>query len=445
MKNSWIISKRELKERLTAGSFWVMAFAGPLLITGLVYMLFALGGNNKAQWKILVSDPAGILENRMLPTADQSIQYDFIGSYVEVPEFEKGNRYQQYDALLEVNEKVLSNKVAYVFYREKPSVKTATKIQFQFERRLEEIMLVQFTSLSLSDFKKIKQPINLGFRNVYDPKDEASNLGGWVGFIFGTVIILFIFLFGMTILRSTSREKSNRIVEVLLAAVKPRELMLGKIIGIGLAALIQFIIWVTLIAAGLYLIRTFIFPDMLDAANLNFDQMTAEVRDSEFMRQAFAAKDYNNFVELVYERIQFGSMLVYFCLFFIAGYLFYGTFFTALGALSGSESDGQQFVLPLIAIMVFSLYAGYHAMLNPSSDFTSVVSYLPFTSPVVCMVKLAQGYAPGQGYLLFISFFILLFTAFLFLIMTGRLYKNSILQFGHRLRLKDIVKWSKKA
>jgi ABC-2 type transport system permease protein len=410
---------------------------------GLIYVLFALGGKNKAQWKVLIADPAGIMEGKILAREDVKIQYDFANGYIETAEFAKGKRYQEYDALLEVNEKILNNKVAYLFYREKPSMLMASRIQYQFERRIEELIVAQFSKMSVSEFRTLKQPISLGIRNVYDPREEAADLSAWVGYFFGTIILLFIFLFGMTILRSISKEKSNRVVELILATVKPRQLMLGKIIGIGLSACLQFVFWVVIVGAGLYIMRETLFPDLLDASNIDIVQMTEEVKNQTLQDSMLAAKEYNEFVELVYERIRFENMLVFFILFFVSAYLFYGAFFAALGAVTGSEGDGQQFVIPLIGILLIALYAGHYVIQNPTSDLATWFAYIPFTSPVVSMIKLAQGFPPGQGYLLYISLIILIFSSFIVLLLAGRLYKNGILQFGHRLTLNKLIRWIK--
>ena len=445
MKQSWIVAQRELKERIASRSFLIMAIVGPLLVLALAYILFSLGGKNKAHWNVLISDPMAIMDNKILAKEDPSITYSFANDYIEIKDFEKSEKYQKFDALLEVNEKILSNKAAFLFYREKPSNKITLSLQYQFERRLEEVMVQRFSDMPLSKFRQLKQPINLAFRNVYDPENQESDLNSWLGYFFGICIVLFIFLFGMTILRSTMKEKSNRVVEILLASLKPRELMLGKIIGIGLSALIQFCFWVLIIGIGLYALRETLFPDLLDAANMNALQMSEEVKSLTLQERMFSAKEYNEFVELVYERVNFGNMLFYFILFFVVGYLFYGTFFATLGAISGSESDGQQFVIPLIFLLFFALYAGYFSIENPTHSLTTFFSYLPFTSPVVCMVKIAEGYPEGESFQLFISLFLLIISAIFTLIISGRLYKNGILQFGHRLRLKHILKWLKRA
>jgi ABC-2 type transport system permease protein len=444
MRNSWLIALRELKERMGSRSFVLMSFFGPIIILCLIYFLFAFGGEGKQHWNVLISDPSNLLDNKIMAQEDQSINYSFSDQYIEMEEFRDAKKFQQYDALFEVNEKVLSNKTAFVFYRVKPSVRMQTRLQFHIERRIEEVMIEQFTDLSVKEFRKIKQPLNVAFRDVFDPLDEASDLRGWVGFFYGAIIFVFIFLFGMTILRSVSREKSNRIVEVLLASVHPNQLLTGKIVGIGIAAFFQFIIWMVVVGAGLYFMRELIFPDLLDASNMDIVQMTDEVKNQTRLDQLYAASEYNEFVNLVYERVQFGIMTAFFLVFFIVGYLFYGSFFAAVGATSGSESDGQQFVLPIIFLLCFSLYAGYFALQNPESSLTTFFHYLPFTSPVVVMVKLAQGYAPEESMQIYIALIILVVSAVLNLMIAGRLYKNGILQFGHRVKFSMIVRWLKK-
>lgn len=436
---------REFKERMRSRSFLVLALIGPLTVLGLVYALFAMGGKHKTHWEVLIVDPAGLMENKIMAKEDVSLSYSFANNYIEIKDFANNPRYQKFDALLEVNEKILSNKKAFLFYREKPDEKMLLRVQYQFERRLEEVVIQEFTDLSLSKFRELKQPMQLDVRNVYDPLDEAAQLRSWVGFFFGAVIVLFIFLFGMTILRSISREKSNRIVEVLLATLKPRQLLLGKIIGIGLSAFLQFIIWILVIGVGLYLMRETLFPDLLDASNMNITQLSEEMKHLNAQEQLLGANTYNRYVELVYERINFGVMLGFFTVFFVTGYFFYASLFAGLGAITGSESDGQQFIIPLILVLCFGLYAGYFAVENPQHQLTDWFSMIPFTSPVVCLVKIAHGYPEGTAYQLILSLLFLLVGAVVVLWFSGRLYKNGILQYGHRVRLSHVLKWIKRA
>ena len=180
MRNSMLIAIRELKERIGSRSFLLFSTLGPLIVLGFVYLMFAFGGQSKQHWNVLVADPTGIMENKMMVNDDKSISYAFANDYIEMEEFADAKKYQLYDALLEVNEKVLSNKVGFVFFRESPSIRMQTRVQYQFERRLEELMVKEFTSLSLKDFRKIKQPLSVNFRDVYDPYNESSDLSGWL-------------------------------------------------------------------------------------------------------------------------------------------------------------------------------------------------------------------------------------------------------------------------
>jgi ABC-2 type transport system permease protein len=444
MRNLWLIAQREFIEKVKSRSFILTAFFGPILLLAVLFGLFKFSDNGKKHWDVLVTDPTGLFERKMLSNQDKAINYFFLEDYVEMETFRDAKMYQKFDALVEINEKVLTNKTAFVFYRQKPSLKLQTKIQYQSERRLEEIMVKRFTKLSIASFRKIKQPLNVAFRNVYDPFDESSDVRGWVGYFYGLLIIGFVFLYGMTILRSVSQEKSNRIIEIVLGSVSPRKLMAGKIIGIGITAIIQLVIWMVLVAIGLFLMREFIFQNSLDLTAMVNVQMTEQVKNTTLLDQLVRGNEQNDFLNLIYERVQFGTMNFYFVLFFLASYLFYGAFFTAIGATAGSESDGQQFIVPILLLLLIAAYSGYFCLHNPDSNLTYFFQYLPFTAPIVAMVKLAIGYESGTAFQLYLSLFSLILGAVISLNIAGRLFNNGVLQFGHRIRLSMIFNWLKR-
>ncbi len=415
---------------------------GPIAVLTILYVLFAFGGKKAVKWKVLIVDPAGVMEDKIAARVDPDVTYAFADNYIEIEEFADAKRYQGFDALVEVNEKVLSNKVGFVFYREVPSTALEKKVQYQIERRLEEVLLKQFTNLSLLDFRKIKQPILFSFRNVYDPEDKSSDKRAWVGLFFGVIIFVFIALFAMTLLRSISREKSNRIVEVLLASVRPVELMFGKILGVGLSAILQFSIWLVVISIGLMLMRNTLFPDYLSQNLDEAGNVINEVGGTSIAGNT-DTYEYNEFVDLVFERVQFGPMVFTFVLCFLGGYLFYASLFSAVGSALGSESDGQQFVIPLVLLLCLGVYAGYFALENPEAQLTTWFYYLPFTSPAVVLVKMAQGFEPGEAYTLALVALVLIISCILMFWLAGRIYKNGILQFGHRLKFRHLFKWTK--
>lgn len=435
MRNFWLLTLREWKERVWNRTFLWMLVLGPIVCLTMLAFLFKAGDEGKSSINVLIVDPAELMDHRVMAQAEHEVHYFFIDDYVEIDEFRDGSKYQKFDAMVEINEKILINKKAFVFYRSTPSVDVKMQLKFQMERRIEELVVESFTNLSIDHFRRIKQPLIMDFRNVYDPKNESSDLESWVGFVFGGLIFLFIGIFGMTILRSTAKEKSNRIVEVLLSAVKPRQLMMGKMTGIALAALFQLFIWTVLIGFGLWVLRQTIFPDMMNPANWKGIQMAADVQNQVVLAQEGISN--NPILELVYARIDYVWMSIHFVIFFIAAYYFYGAFFSMIGAMTGTESDGQQFVLPILLLLGFSVLSGYMYIHYPDSSFAGWMSYLPFTAPMVVMIKLAQGIPIENYYLIWVQWLIIVLSAFFMLQVAGKLYKNGILQFGHRMRFKQ--------
>jgi len=431
-----IITFRELKERLSSRSFIGMTVLGPLVVLAVIYLFLSMTATEKSTWNVLIMDKNELFENKLQPKEDPLFAVDFINAFVDYDEFAQNPQFEDYDLSVWINEKVVSNKNVIVSYREKPSEHVQRRLQYIVERRLEEIMVQEFTDLKLQEFRAVKQPLQFTLKDANDPKNKKATQNGWVGFSFGSLIVLFLLTFGMTILRGVAREKSNRIVELLLASVNPRQLLTGKVFGIGIAAIIQFTIWSFIIAVGLWVMRTTLFPDLSDASLV-----------AEAARQGVSEVDvYANqspFVELLFDQIQYTNMIVFFVLFFLGGYLFYGAFFAMIGASVGSESDGQQFVIPMVFLLLLALASGYYAVLFPGSTAVEILSFVPFTSPVVLMVDLAYGFGEGESWKLYFSLFLLLLSALGVFALAARIYKNGLLHFGHRLRLGQIMRWLK--
>jgi ABC-2 type transport system permease protein len=403
------------------------------------YVLFALSGTEKNSYNVLIMDKLEVMDNRLMPQKDDRFNFDFINAFVDYNEFANQEQFQDYDLSVWINEKIFTNKTVIIAYRERPSEQILRKLYFHIERRLEELMLAEFTDLPIQQFREVKQPLNFALKNTYDPKSEVEYRAGWVGYFFGGLIILFIFLFGMTILRSVVSDKANRIVEVILSSVNPRSLLTGKILGIGIAALFQFILWILLIGVGLYLFRQAFFPDI-------FDPSVVATQLSDELTQGKNLSDlhiYNEYVDLVYRQVHFINMLSFFILFFIGGFLFYCAIFAAIGAAMGSESDGQQFIIPMVLVMILVFISGYYTIYYPDFLGTKIASFLPFSSPVTMMIKLGFGFSEGSAWQLFFALFILYVSAILVLLLSGKIYQNGILNYGHRINLKRMWRFLK--
>lgn len=440
MKQSWIIAMRELRERVLNRSFLLMLIIGPMIVLSLAYFLVKANDQGKNTQSVLIADPGNILDGVISSKENSNVNYFFIDGYLQLDEFKLGNNYQKFDVLVEVNEKVLNNKKVFVFYRDFLSADLKNVIKFNLERRIEEVMVNEFSSLSVEKFRQIKQPLNVDYRNIDDPEGMGSQAEGWVGLFFGFVIVLFILLFGMSILRGIASEKSNRIVEVLVSVVKPWQLMLGKIIGIGFAAMIQLFFWLGIIGLGFWIFQNYVFTEFF----ISDEYISLQLNEGkDVLYGEYSGLHQNQIINLIYERLNLLVILPVFFVTFILSYFFYGAFFSLVGAGIGSEGDGQQFSIPIVILLLFSLYTGYFSVLYPDSDLTAICQFIPFTSPVVLMVKLCQGYMVGSGYVLFVSLLLLFFSALLMLFVASRVFRRGILEFGHSLSLRKLFIWLK--
>jgi ABC-2 type transport system permease protein len=426
MKAAWIIASREFRERIQSRYFVMMALLGPAFILFGLYSLFSLSGDDNQKLKILVADPAGIM-NQIMTGKSGQINYTFIEKYVEIEDFADAPVYEEFDAILEINEKVLTNNLAFLFQRKIISPTLVTRIHRDMEKRLEILKADEFTHLDFETFRRVMHSVKLEVRDAYRPSMKNNYyMAAYTGFFFGALVLLFVFTFGMTILRSSSREKSNRVAEVMLSIVKPGQLLMGKIIGIGLSALLQTVLWFAGIALGLFILRITVFPDMFQAANL-------VENDGLYLN--------NSWVSLIYDKINFAVMLPWFVVVFLLTYLFYGSIFAALGAAQGSESDGQKFLIPIFLLLMMALASGYFVIENPQSSLSSFFTQFPFTAPMVIMIKLALGIDDTEIWSFVSALVIMTLTAWGFLRFAGKIYQKALLSNGYRLNWKRFMKW----
>jgi ABC-2 type transport system permease protein len=413
MSKFLLLTKREIQERLGQKGFWYMLVLGPVVLLLLLVALLKAADQGKQELKVLIADPGQIMAHRLMAQDEKNIHYYFIDDYLEMQEFEQAKAYQEFDVLLELNEKVLNNKKCFVFYRDQLGLDARMQLKFQVEKRMEELIASQHSSLTEQAFRQIKQGFVFDFRDLKDPKKESKEANAWAGFIFGAFILFFVGLYGMTIFRATVREKSNRIVEVLLASVRPEQLMLSKITGIGLVALLQLLGWAIVLSIGLLFLQQTVFLDVFDPSNWG----------------EAGPQRLNPLSSLVFEQLNLPFLLLHFIFFFAASFLFYGSLFAVLGARSSADADGQQFLLPLIFMVAFGIFAGIYAIYYPNTTLTEVLTYLPFSSPVLAFISLAKG-TTFVGYTTtMLSLLILLGAALLLLKLAGRWYKQHILKF----------------
>lgn len=447
MNKLFTIIGREFSERVGKRSFLVMAILGPLFIIGFLFLTFLISGSEKNSMRILVADPMMISDGYMIRDSNARIQYDFINDYVKAESFKVSEKFQEYDGLIEINEKVLTNGQVSFLYREHPGTGNINRVRTEVEIRLNELKIEEFTDLDVNKYRDIRQNFRFKAMDVNTLEDTRDKqLAGYVGIFFAVIIFLFILLYSVQVMRGVMEEKSNRIVEVLVSSVKPIQVLMGKIIGIGFAGLLQFAIWILIIGLGLYVIRVNVFPDILIPENLIQAQMSASVSQDVIQSQIDNGATYNDFVNLVYEGINFKQMIFVFLIFFVFGYLLFASMFAVIGAAINNESEGQPFLVALLTPLLVGLGVCFLVVDNPEGQLSYWFSLIPFTSPMVVMVRACMGYGPeafGELWEFYASVGILIASCLLFIILGARIYKNAVLSYGQKLKIAQLFRWLK--
>lgn len=258
-----------------------------------------------------------------------------------------------------------------------------------------------------------------------DSVSSSSGLAMIIGLILSFLTYIFVIMYGAMIMSSVVEDKTNRIVEVIVSTCKPIELMLGKIISVGLVGLTQIAIWSVLLGIGLFILSiSGIVPEPASTT-----EAMGEVEPSEMgeILQALVG-------------INWWKMLGVFVLYFIGGYLLYASLFAAFGSAVDQQSDASQYMTPVMMIIVLALLIGEACMENPDSTLGVVSSFVPFTSPIVMMIRLPYDVPAWQ----ILSSLVLLYaTALLLVWIASKIYRTGILMYGRKVSFKEILRWVK--
>ena len=260
-------------------------------------------------------------------------------------------------------------------------------------------------------------------------QESSTDAAMGLGLMLSLFTYMFVLMYGAMIMNSVIEEKTNRIVEVVVSSCRPFQLMLGKIIGVGLVGLTQMAIWIVLLA----IVGT-VAGGAFGIGNVSPDAVSPEALAS--------AKDMGAIESIVRQTlsINYTPIIVSFILYFIGGYLLYSSLFAGLGSAVDQPSDSSQFMTPVMLIMIIALYAGIFCMENPSGPTAVWCSIIPFTSPVVMMVRLPFGVPTWQ---LILSIVLLFGTALAITWIAARIYRRGILHYGKKASFADLFKWIK--
>jgi len=290
------------------------------------------------------------------------------------------------------------------------------------------------------DAEKIKASrISAGIKMYNFSGEQSSKLINGlkigVGAIAGYLLMMFVMIYGTSVMRSVIEEKTSRIIEIIVSSVKPFQLMLGKIIGNASAGLLQFFIW-GIILLLISLVSSYVF-------GIDMTEVQASKLSSEQIATIKAAAGNGELQKVIQEffRLPLVTIFILFIFYFLGGFFLYSSLFAAVGAAVDSETDTQQFMLPIMLPLILGVYVGFATVINdPHGPISTIFSMIPFTSPIVMLMRVPFGV---PWYEIAISMALLLFTFVFMVWMAAKIYRVGILMYGKKPTYKDLYKWIK--
>lgn len=303
-------------------------------------------------------------------------------------------------------------------------------------RKLESYNIPQLKEI-MENIRTNIQVKSFTWTETGDEKETITEVYMAIAYLSSFLIYMFIFMYGSMVIRGVIEEKTNRIVEVIISSVKPVELMLGKIVGIALVALLQFLLWILLTLIILLVVMAIVGSGAVS----EMSQAAPQVQGG--LAGAIASFDTGNGlltgIASTLSQIHVGKFLLSFCLYFIGGYLMYASMFAAIGSVSDAETDTQQFQLPITIPLILGLFIMMHTFQHPDSSLSVWASIIPFTSPMVMLARLPFGGVPLWQ--LIISILILFLTFLAAVHFSAKIYKVGILMYGKKVTWKELWKW----
>jgi ABC-2 type transport system permease protein len=385
---------------------------------------------------IAVVDKTGLYSNVL----KNNESYVFQFTNVTLDEMkQKNEKKSEYTALLLIDNDLSIDSSAAVMYSEKQvNMELKTYVSALLNKHIEEQKLASYNIPNIKEMVE-KSHTNIDLKTIkWDEdgkeKEGSAELAIMIGMITAFIIYMFIVIYGAQVMSGVVQEKTNRIVEVMISSVKPFELMMGKIIGIALVGLTQFFMWVLLSGAILMGLSAVVSKD-IDLSGLEKMQSMNQIN----MPTNEVNAQINDFMTAL-NGLDFVQIISLFVVYFLGGYLLYASLFAAIGSAVDNETDTNQFSMPIMIPIIFAIYAGIFAAENPDGPLAFWCSMVPFTSPIVMMVRLPFD-VPTWQIALSIGILILSFIGTTWL--AGKIYRTGILMYGKKTTWKEMWKWLK--
>jgi ABC-2 type transport system permease protein len=437
MNKIWLIIKREYLTRVMKKTFILSTFLTPLLFAGIIFFVIFISVKNVQEEKIAVRDTNGFFKDKL--ESSKEMQFVFTDTV------DKNNlRKSDYTAVLYVPNAVeKGGKDNFELYSRKSlAMATRSRVENQVRTAIENYMLDSLYNINLvtlDSVRKISHGTRIEQKIVEEDNKIAEGNAGvaqWIGYGAAFLIYITLFVYGAMVMRGVSEEKTNRIAEVMVSSVKPFQLMIGKIVGIGAVGLTQFLLWIILMTGFSMIITATIPAEVMQAAQAG----GAPMPGMQFSQATMGIAKASVTLGTVNWFVTIGLFLFY----FLFGYLFYAALFAAVGsAVNEDPQDAQSLMFPITMPIVIAIIIMINAITNPSSSLAVWSSIIPFFSPVVMMARIPFGIPSTVAYWELGLSMLSLIGGFLFTTwLSAKIYRTGILMYGKKATWKEMMKWA---
>ncbi|MFN3794893.1 MAG: ABC transporter permease [Chitinophagaceae bacterium] len=439
MNKIWIVARREFLTRVQKKTFLLTTIGLPLLIFGFYAAIIFFSVKGSDDYTVAVVDKANVFEGKLESKNDEVI---FKMVKADTAELKTQLEKKVYDAYLFVPENyTLDSDESELYFKsgKATGIMTREGIQRSINKRLEEKRMAKM-NISKTLLDSLRKDSDINYTTLAGKSDSGIKAGisYGVGFISGIMIYMVLFIYGTMVMRGVMEEKVSRIAEVIVSSVKPFQLMMGKIIGIGAVGLTQFIIWGILII-GLQVLLPLIFPDLAQS-------MQSQAVQPGAVGAVSAAKQSGAMDGLMagLSQINFPLIIGCFIFYFLGGYLLYSSLFAAVGsAVNEDPQDAQSLLLPITMPIIFAFVILTKAVNDPNSPIAVFGSLFPLTSPIVMMARIGHGIPEGVPVWQLLLSMALLIGGFIATTwLAGKIYRTGILMYGKKVTWKEMWKWA---
>lgn len=436
MQKLWLIIKREYVTRITSRAFIMGTFLMPLGLLAIIALNVKLAVyKDDHKKRIAVIDPSHLFNTYQLT---HFTNVELIPLNVPIDSLKKNAHPSEYDGFLiipPIADFVTDNLTVSYYSDEKLSFDLKNDLKNALQDRLREYK-IKALEIDTVKLNALDTKITIDPNSITGDKKSSSISGDvamGIGMIMGLLMYFAVILFSVMTFRSVMEEKTSRIVEVIISSVKPFQLMLGKILGVGAVGLTQFLLQILLMIGILIGAKTFMHvtppPSNMNMSDPAMAQSMKDLQNSDSFTNVFFEIQHQNWLMII----------PVFLLFFILGYILYSSLYAALGSAVGDDAgEAQSLTFPIIIPIIIAIYLMTTAIRAPNSNLAFWSSIIPFFSPIVMPALLPFNPPAWQ---IALSLFLLIGTVILLVWLAGRIYRIGILMYGQKVKLKDMIKW----